>query len=440
MNPLMKFWVPALIRVLVVLTGALIVGYVWGQEWFLITSGVGMLSLVGLQLHYLYCLSLWLDNPQINRLPDGWGAWTDNFSRLYKMRRVDEKNQQELSEWLTRFRQAMMLLPDGVVIMDDVLFLEWCNPTAEQHLGLNLSKDQGMRVTNLVRSPEFMDYIILGRFDKPLTITHRNRKLITHIIPFENRRQILVTHDITENERIDMMRRDFIANASHELRTPLTVINGFLEISAMQPNLDAKTRTNHIKLMAEQGQRMQRLVEDMLTLTRLESVDFPVRSEHINMTYLLEQLQAEAQGLSVGKHTVQLINKGPDLMGSMDELRSAFSNLVSNAVRYTPEGGTITISWVDCAAGPKFSVTDSGIGISPEHISRLTERFYRVDKSRSRETQGTGLGLAIVKHVALRHKAQLSISSTSDVGSTFSIQFSPNSVIQNPQTLEQSAA
>jgi two-component system phosphate regulon sensor histidine kinase PhoR len=345
------------------------------------------------------------------------------------MRREDEKNQIELTEWLARFRQAMTLLPDGVVIMDDVLFLEWCNPVAEQHLGLNLSKDKNMRITNLIRSPEFMDYIILGRFDKPLTVTHRERKLILHIIKFENRRQILVTHDVTENERIDRMRRDFIANASHELRTPLTVINGFLEINAMQPDMDSKTRAGHIKLMTEQGQRMQSLVEDMLTLTRLESIDFPLRPERIAMTNLLEQIVSEMHGLSVGKHQITLINEGPDLMGSLDELRSAFTNLVSNAIRYTPVGGAITISWTNPEDGPRFMVKDSGIGISSEHISRLTERFYRVDKSRSRETQGTGLGLAIVKHVVLRHKAQLSIESVDGAGSTFSIQFSPSASI-----------
>jgi two-component system phosphate regulon sensor histidine kinase PhoR len=274
-----------------------------------------------------------------------------------------------------------------------------------------------------------MDYIILGRFDKPLTVTHRERKLILHIIKFENRRQILVTHDVTENERIDRMRRDFIANASHELRTPLTVINGFLEINAMQPEMDNKTRTNHIKLMTEQGQRMQRLVEDMLTLTRLESVDFPLRTERIHMANLLEQIVSEMHGLSVGKHKVDLISDGPDIQGSLDELRSAFTNLASNAVRYTPAGGDITISWTSTPDGPIYSVKDSGIGISPEHIARLTERFYRVDKSRSRETQGTGLGLAIVKHVALRHKATLSIESTDGEGSTFSIQFPPSAVV-----------
>ena len=384
---------------------------------------IGMLGLVVMQLQYLLSLSDWLDNPSSARLPDGWGAWTEIFSRLYKLRRGDEKNQAELAEWLARFRQAMTLLPDGVVIMDDVMFLEWCNPIAEHHLGLDLKRDKGMRVTNLVRTPEFIDYIILGRYETPLTLSFRDRKLIVHIIPFENRRQILVTHDVTESERIDMMRRDFIANASHELRTPLTVINGFLEIASLQPDLEVSIRSSHLKLMVEQGERMQRLVEDMLTLSRLESTEFQVRCEKIDMHAMLRHILQEGQALSAGKHQITLDLEGPDLQGSADEIRSAISNLVTNAIRYTPEHGEIKIVWKSGAQGPKLVVQDSGIGISAEHISRLTERFYRVDKSRSRETQGTGLGLAIVKHVLLRHNAQLLIESTPGVGSKFCVQF-----------------
>ncbi|MFZ6647484.1 phosphate regulon sensor histidine kinase PhoR [Undibacterium sp. TJN25] len=428
MHPHLLFWVPAIVRMIVVLIGGALVWFFVGPVWGLSAALVGMIGLIVVQLSYLLRLADWLDNPSSVRLPDGWGAWTEIFSRLYRLRRGDEKNQAELAEWLARFRQAMTLLPDGVVIMDDVLFLEWCNPAAEKHLGLSLTKDKGMRVTNLVRSPEFMDYIILGRYETPLTLAFRDRKLIVHIIPFENRRQILVTHDITESERIDMMRRDFIANASHELRTPLTVINGFLEIASMEPNLDAQIRLSHLKLMTEQGERMQRLVEDMLTLTRLESMDHPVRPEAVNMQVLLEKILQEAHALSAGRHDITLECEGPDILGSTDEIRSALINLVTNAIRYTPEKGAIKLIWKNSAQGPKFIVQDNGIGISAEHISRLTERFYRVDKSRSRETQGTGLGLAIVKHVLLRHKANLSVESTPDVGSKFCVQFPVSAV------------
>lgn len=423
MNPQLLFWIPAALRISLVSLGAGVLWFFFGPIVGLLFGVAGMAFLVVLQLFYLYRLNGWLDNPDSSKLPDGWGAWTDIFARLYKLRRDDEKNRTELTEWLARFRQAMSLLPDGVVIMDDVLFLEWCNPAAETHLGLKNDRDKGMRVTNLIRNPDFMDYIILGRYEQPLTLSLRERKLIVQIIPFENRRQILVTHDATESERIEMMRRDFIANASHELRTPLTVINGFLEIAYNQPDLDPQTRMAHLKLMNEQGQRMQNLVEDMLTLTRLESIDYPLRPERVNIHSLLDQILQEANALSGGKHKISLTIDGPDIKGGMEELRSAFSNLVSNAVRYTPAAGEIRLAWQMKPSGPQFSVQDTGIGIRAEHIARLTERFYRVDKSRSRETQGTGLGLAIVKHVLLRHGATLVVESEPGKGSTFIVKF-----------------
>ncbi|TFW18006.1 phosphate regulon sensor histidine kinase PhoR [Duganella callida] len=418
MNPKLVFWVPAALRTAIILAGCWVAGWMFGWKSGLVLALICMMALVFVQLSYLYQLSNWMDDPQSAKLPDGWGEWTNIFSRLYRMRRDDEKNQAELTEWLARFRQAMHLLPDGVVIMDDVLFLEWCNPAAEQHLGLSNERDKGMRVTNLVRNPDFMDYIILGRYDQPLTISFRERKLIVHIIPFENRRQILVTHDATETERIEEMRRDFIANASHELRTPLTVIVGFLEIAA-QEGLDAATRAAHLKLMTEQGHRMQHLIEDMLTLSRLESVDYPMRPEPVDVRKLMDQVLREARALSSGKHEITMEVSGPDVTGSYEELHSAFGNLASNAVRYTPAGGRIHLVWREYDGGVKFVVEDTGIGISPEHISRLTERFYRVDKSRSRETQGTGLGLAIVKHVLLRHNSTLQIKSEAGKGSSF---------------------
>jgi len=378
------------------------------------------------QLLYLKQLGDWLNDPDSRSLPDGWGAWTDIFARLYRIRRGDERNQAELTEWLARFRQAMNLLPEGVAIMDDVLFLEWCNPAAEKHLGLTLERDKGRRVTNLIRHPEFIDYIILGRYEQPLTLSIRGRKLVCQIIPFENRRQILVTHDATETERIEEMRRDFIANASHELRTPLTVVVGFLEIAMNDPGLDAATRKAHLTLMTEQAERMQRLIEDMLTLSRLESTDAPLKREVVDVKSVVESVAAEARALSGGRHEITVSMDGPDVMGNAEELRSAFGNLASNAVRYTPAGGCIALSWQRGEDDLQFSVADSGIGIDLQHLSRLTERFYRVDKSRSRETQGTGLGLAIVKHVLLRHGGKLSIASEAGKGSTFTASLPAN--------------
>lgn len=419
MNPKLLFWVPALLRLGLLFAFA---GLVWW--WMGLVAGLSLalaaaVTAIIVQLSYLQKLGEWLEHPQETRLPDGWGAWTEAFARLYHLRRDDKKHQAELTEWLARFRQAMHLLPEGVAIMDDVLFLEWCNPALERHLGLTMERDKGLRVTNLVRHPDFIDYIILGRYEQPLTLAFRGRKIECRIIPFENRRQILVTHDATDTERIEAMRRDFIANASHELRTPLTVIVGFLEIAMADPGLDVTTRTAHLTLMTEQAQRMQRLIQDMLTLSRLESDEFPLKRERVDIKLLVESIAAEARALSGGRHTIEVAVDGPDVMGSMEELRSAFANLASNAVRYSPNGGTIRLVWSRGPDALAFAVTDCGIGIDPEHIPRLTERFYRVDKSRSRETQGTGLGLAIVKHVLLRHGGKLTITSQPGKGSTF---------------------
>jgi two-component system phosphate regulon sensor histidine kinase PhoR len=419
MNPKLLFWVPALLRLGLLFAFA---GLVWW--WLGLVAGLSLalaaaVTAIIVQLSYLQKLGEWLEHPQETRLPDGWGAWTEAFARLYHLRRDDKKHQAELTEWLARFRQAMHLLPEGVAIMDDVLFLEWCNPALERHLGLTMERDKGLRVTNLVRHPDFIDYIILGRYEQPLTLAFRGRKIECRIIPFENRRQILVTHDATDTERIEAMRRDFIANASHELRTPLTVIVGFLEIAMADPGLDVTTRTAHLNLMTEQAQRMQRLIQDMLTLSRLESDEFPLKRERVDIKLLVESIAAEARALSGGRHTIEVAVDGPDVMGSMEELRSAFANLASNAVRYSPNGGTIRLAWSRGPDALAFAVTDCGIGIDPEHIPRLTERFYRVDKSRSRETQGTGLGLAIVKHVLLRHGGKLTITSQPGKGSTF---------------------
>jgi len=419
LNPRLLFWVPAALRLGLVLGAAGIVWWMSGPVTALAFALAITIALLFVQLNYLHKLGEWLDDPKSGKLPDGWGAWTDVFARLYRLRRDDERNQDELAEWLARFRQAMHLLPEGVAIIDDVLLLEWCNPAAERHLGLTLERDKGRRVTNLIRHPEFIDYIILGRYEQPLTLSTRGRKLVVQIIPFENRRQILVTHDATETERIEAMRRDFIANASHELRTPLTVIVGFLEIALADPGLDAQTRSAHLTLMTEQAQRMQRLIEDMLTLSRLESDEYPLKRERVDVHALVEQVANDARALSSGRHEIAVSVDGPDLMGSLDELRSAFGNLATNAVRYTPAGGRIELSWRRGPDDLRFEVSDNGIGIDEQHIARLTERFYRVDKSRSRETQGTGLGLAIVKHVLLRHGGKLAIRSTPGKGSVF---------------------
>ncbi|AMO95829.1 phosphate regulon sensor kinase PhoR [Collimonas fungivorans] len=417
-----KFWVPALLWFGLLSLVAVAVAAVGGAIAGLLFFSLSLTGLLFLQMWSLYQIERWMDTPVGGRRPKTWGLWAHAFAALEDIRLEDERSRADMAEWLARFRQAMSLLPDGVVIVDGVMHLEWCNPAAQAHLGLDLTRDEGRLLTNLIRSPDFVDYMLSGRFEQPLPFMHHDRKILVQLISFESRRQILVTHDVTQNEKMDTMRRDFIANASHELRTPLTVINGFLE-HALSSEMSEETRQRQLHLMAEQGQRMQRLVADMLTLTRLESLVQPPSSDAVRIKPLLNRLVEEARALSGGKHNITLQVQEVDLKGNHDELESAFANLLSNAVRYTPDGGRIDVSWGmegECAS---LTVADDGIGIAAEHLSRLTERFYRVDKTRSRATQGTGLGLAIVKHVLLRHRGRLEITSEYGKGSRFKVSF-----------------
>jgi two-component system phosphate regulon sensor histidine kinase PhoR len=304
---------------------------------------------------------------------------------------------------------------------------------AEQHLGVSLTGDHGMRVTNLVRDPAFVSYLTSGRYDTPLEfrpMARPNIALEVRVIEVERTRLMVISRDVTQREQVDAMRRDFIANVSHELRTPLTVVNGFMEMLIDAHPEDEATRQHHLRLMQEQAQRMSRLVEDLLTLSRLESSESSIVEETVDVHLLMSEVADEARVLSGGLHRVEVRPAKAYVRGNREELRSAFGNLVSNAVRYTPEGGRITLAWSARDDGDgRFEVRDTGIGVAPEHVSRLTERFYRVDKSRSRETGGTGLGLAIVKHVLLRHDARLDIESEVGKGSTFAAVFPASRIV-----------
>ena len=414
---------PALLRLAGLAAFATIVGLAFGMQAGLWVAVLGLATLLLIQLRYATLLAAWLEKPRLEDLPDGWGVWADVFARLYRTHRATAQNESRLLENEERFRRTISALPEGIVLIDVTLQIDWCNPVAEQHLGISLRADQGLRVTNLVRDPEFVGYLTSAHFDQALVFQPMSRPglaLEVRVVEFELARSILITRDITQRERVDAVRRDFIANVSHELRTPLTVVNGFLETLIDAQSENSTTRQRHLQLMHEQAQRMHRLVEDLLTLSRLESRESPLADEVVDVRDLVREVADEARALSLSRHQIDVDLTPGFVLGSREELRSAFANIVSNAVRYTPEGGTILLAWREDANGGRFEVTDTGIGIAPEHIARLTERFYRVDKSRSRETGGTGLGLAIVKHVLLRHGGHLEVQSEIGRGSTFS--------------------
>jgi len=315
--------------------------------------------------------------------------------------------------------------------------IEWCNPGAEVHLGLDAKRDGGILITNLVRHPEFVAFLGAEPTAPPLRlkVTRDGRELALslQVVPYGEEQKLLLSRDVTRFEEVETIRRDFVANVSHELRTPITVVAGFLENLADTPKPPPELLERSVHLMRDQTLRMQRLVEDLLTLSRLESEQYPLKEAPVDVCDLARKLGADARGLSHGRHRVRLdLESRSWLNGSEDELRSAFGNLVSNAVRYTPEGGRITIGWSSRGTESVFWVQDTGIGIEPEHIPRLTERFYRVDRSRSRSTGGTGLGLAIVKHVLHRHQARLEVASEPGKGSTFSVVFPEARVLATP--------
>lgn len=377
--------------------------------------------LYAIQIYYLGSLGNWLNHPSLSEIPDGFGVWAEVFARLHRWHRASEINQRRLIDNEERFRRTISALPDGIILVDAALQIEWCNPVAERHLSLSLRADQGLRLTNLVRDPRLVAYMTSSHFDGELVfrpLSNPSTVLSLAVIEFEPARSIVITRDITQTERLESMRRDFVANVSHELRTPLTVIKGFLESFADEGEELGPVRQHHLRLMDEQAERMHHLIEDLLMLSRLES-ESPNQEETVDIAQLIAEVADEARTLSAGRHRISVEVAPAWVRGSRDELRSAFGNLVSNAIRYTPEGGTIRIAWAPRPDGAAFQVIDSGIGIAPEHIPRLTERFYRVEKSRSRETGGTGLGLAIVKHVLLRHGGRLDIESELGRGSTF---------------------
>jgi len=373
-------------------------------------------------------LGYWLENPETRNVPEGEGPWEDVFARLNKMVREHRKERTKRASALRDLELATSALPEGVVSLDKTDHIEWFNPLAEQHLGLDSSRDIGQQITYLVRQPEFVEYLAEKKFVEPLLLRGTRQDdfvLSCKLVSYSGNKKLLVTRDVTRFEQVETMRRDFVANVSHELLTPLTVVNGFVETMQDMPTLENDMARRALPMMGEQTMRMTHLVGDLLTLSKLEDRLNVLKEEVLDVPALLPGCYQIGLALSAGQHKLKLeLLSDSKLLGCAEELRSAFGNLISNAIRYTTHGGEIVLRWqVQEDGQPVFSVQDSGIGIAPQHIPRLTERFYRVDSSRSRATGGTGLGLAIVKHIASRHQAHLEISSEEGKGSTFSIVF-----------------
>jgi two-component system phosphate regulon sensor histidine kinase PhoR len=393
----------------------------------------------------------WLNAKVLESDPLWSGAWLDVASRIQRQQ-TQAANQTKIQEKrLQDFLLAIQASPNGVILLDDEARIDWCNNTAASHLGLDAKKDRLQHIVHLVRDPQFTKYFAQEDHPSEILIDGRStslsnlRKLSVQLHKYGEGRLLLLTRDITEIAKADAMRRDFVANVSHEIRTPLTVLGGFVETLQSVP-LDAQETQKYLKLMSVQADRMQSLVADLLTLSQLEASQAPNGLDKVSLPELINQVMVEANALTAyladqllgQKHTLVFDSIPPfDVMGSRSELFSALSNLVSNAIRYTPAGGLVHVSFSETENQLMISVKDTGPGIASEHIPRLTERFYRVDQSRSRETGGTGLGLAITKHVMQRHGGELLIQSELGKGSTFSLVLPKSRITEQAQTSDQ---
>jgi len=430
------WWRPSLVVLGLALFSFLFFDAAADNSAWLVFSG-GLLIYLVYQLRQLRKFFLWLDNPSAPP-PQHDSIWGDAFYQLGKLLRNRQGEQQKVSADLEQMLEATRNLPDGVVILDNSNRITWLNSAAESLLGLMPKRDFGQFILYLLRHSRFSEWLQREDYAQLLIIDFPNGKektLALQLIPLPRLQKMMIARDITEIARVETMRRDFVANVSHELRTPITVIVGFLEAFEDMPEPDPVQFRKHIPLMREQSDRIRRLVDDLLTLARLES-EPETKDETVDIVTLAHRLANEANTISQGKHTIDLIiNNQARLIGNSQELYSAFANLVSNAIRYTPNGGRIGIKWsISEKDEHVFSVQDSGEGIEAQHIPRLTERFYRVDRGRSRSSGGTGLGLAIVKHILQRHQARLRIESTIGKGSTFSASFPLERVIPTTET------
>lgn len=381
----------------------------------------------------------WLQQPALDPHKKHSAFWGNAADRIVRLLKNKESQRLASEESLRQFLAAIQASPHGVIILDKDTRIQWSNQTASEHLGLDPKLDLQQLIGNMLRNPIFSNYVNSKSFDHEVIIEGRDHRIDSphkvgvQLFPYGDGRMLLLSRDVTLIEQAETMRRDFVANVSHEIRTPLTVLAGFIETLQSLP-LSKEEQEKYLTLMSNQALRMKSLVDDLLTLSRIEGRHLPGQHEWVSIQKIFLQMEEEATGLSIKLHPLdkdrQRLNfvlddehANAEISGSSSELLSAFSNLISNAIRYTPAAGEITVAWRITETGGIFSVTDSGPGIAPEHFSRLSERFYRIDRSRSRDTGGTGLGLAIVKHVLQRHEGVMEIESKINVGSKFSLVF-----------------
>lgn len=400
-----------------------IIGWFFGGlPWLLLLASVLILLW---NLHYQLKLSDWLWKERSLTPPAGSGSWMPLFNGIFRLQKRNLRRRKELANLIRRFRNGAESLPDAVVVFEHDGSIVWCNKLAQQLLGFRMPDDAGQYIGNLIRAPEFIEYLAkaeLGEAFEMRSTLHALKTLEFRTMPYAEGEYLMVVRDITQLKQLEGMRRNFFANVSHELRTPMTVLRGYLEMSEDPQMLEGPIWNKAHGVMVEQLTRMESLVEQLLTLSKIEASIKIALDQEVDVPAMLNVLQKEAQALSGDKaHQLEFeVDSSLIVQGDGDQLRSAISNLVYNAVKHTPAKAHIKVRWFLSAQGPRLEVIDNGEGIAYQHIDRLTERFYRVDKARSRETGGSGLGLAIVKHALSHHESELEIKSKLGKGSVFS--------------------
>ncbi len=404
----------------------------WLFDHALLVMFVTILTLLVWHYHHLFKLINWLWKSKTLSPPQANGVWGYLYDGLYRQVKQHRRKQKQLNEKIRRFRDGAEALPDAALMLSQELTIEWGNKKAQRLLGVRWPDDFSQRIDNLLRAPEFTDYLAQENFESPCLLispVHADIQLEIRIMAYGSDHVLLLARDISNIHRLEEMRRDFVANVSHELKTPLTVVRGYVEmIQASQDTLEPHWK-KAFQTIEGQVSRMDRLVEQLLNLARVENNNQDEK-QCVNMAQLIKTLVDEISWLNQNKqHEIILdIATNVDVIGSETELKSACANLLSNAIAYTPANGRIEVKWLLEGDKAVFSVKDNGDGIKPEHVNRLTERFYRIDRSRSRDTGGSGLGLAIVKHVLHHHQAELIINSEWGQGSEFSIFFDQNTL------------
>jgi two-component system phosphate regulon sensor histidine kinase PhoR len=427
-------WSFALARLLALLAIALVGGFVFGRPllWLVVVLA-GYLSL---QLINLYRLHRWLRNRNYLDPPDVSGAWSDVVGQVVRLHRRKRFHKQRLIQLFRELRRSTAAMPDGVIVLNASREIQWFNRTGARLLGLQRKIDLGLRIDNLIRAPDFVQYLEQGDYANAVVInwpTGRELTLSVQLIPYGGGQQLMLVRDVTRQAKLESMRKDFVANASHELRSPLTVITGYLDTLAEDAAIDTAW-IGPIGEMRRQADRMGSILNDLLELSKLESADKEAGDEPVDVAGMLSLLRKDVQARPRRpREFVLKLDSSAKLAGEEAEIHSAFSNLIANAVKFTPPEGSVEVRWWTDTSGAHLAVRDTGIGIPAEHIPRLTERFYRVDPGRARQHGGSGLGLAIVKHVLQRHGAWLEIESEEGKGSRFTCHFPRARVIESSE-------